>query len=49
MKKRMGFMDQEVREAMVGVSWLPLGSPSRPSPPPTASWQTAGNRMGTLQ
>lgn len=32
-EERMGFIDQEVREEMVGVSKPSLGTPSLPSPP----------------
>lgn len=39
-------MDQEVREAMVGVSWLPLGIPSRPSPLPLPPSKPQGAGWG---
>lgn len=48
-EERMGFIDQEVREEMVGVSKPSLGTPSLPSPPSVPSQQTKGTRMGTFQ
>lgn len=48
-EERMGFIDQEVREARVGISKLLIGNPLSSYPASTPSQQTTESRMGTFQ